>query len=69
MQPRDVGIMQRAAVAGLISEQSQCNTSQSLPTAVIHVFLMTAVPGMSICWTHAVIVLAGFGTSDDRSAH
>ena len=35
MQPRDVGIMQRTAVAGLISEQSECNASP--PTAVNHV--------------------------------
>ena len=42
MQPRDVASCGDTAVAGLISEQSECNAFP--PTAVIHVFLMTAVP-------------------------
>jgi len=35
MQPRHVDIMRRTAVAGLISQHSECNVSR--PTAVIHV--------------------------------
>ena len=35
MQTHDVGIMRRTAVAGLITEQSECDASP--PTAVIHV--------------------------------
>jgi len=68
MQPRDVASCGDTAVAGLISEQSECYASP--PTAVIPVLNHDSrgqeCPsiGLLSAGDYACIVLAGFGTSD-----